>query len=205
MTGLLVFVIATFGGIVLYDAKHKAGSPTPGTPPAPNWKWKDDWDGGKPVVPVPPVTPPAPTPQPPAGTYAEAVQRSRETGTPVLAFFTADWCGWCKKMKAETMPDPRVQAALKQFIFVYVDVDREPTAGKKFGVTGLPSYVITNGREEQTKLCKGYMTPDAFVAWLGAAQQRREFAATVPFAPDRVQPTPLIVAPAQPSCPGCRR
>lgn len=36
--------------------------------------------------------------------YAKAVDMSKKSGKPIMAFFTgSDWCGWCKKLKSEVL------------------------------------------------------------------------------------------------------
>lgn len=177
--GLLVFVLAAFGGLIYYDVNHghkfekligKERSP------AQNWRWEDSWDGkGPSSVPdkVEPKTQPQPQPQVDtpgpqlvAGTYAEALQKSGEVGKPVLVFFTAEWCTWCKKMKAETMVDSKVQAALKNYVLVYVDTDKDRAPARKFGIESLPSYVITNVKEEKLKADSGFKNSETFSGWL---------------------------------------
>lgn len=179
--GLLVFVVAAFGGLVFYDIKYghkfekRFGGPAGQTQ---NWKWDDNWSGkGQPVAPPKAVTPPAPTVPPAtpapspgqqliAGSYQEGINKSGETGKPVLAFFTSDSCSWCVKMKSDTMTDSRVQAVLRNYILVYVDTDRDREAIRKFGVRALPSFVVTNHREERLKMDMGYKNADSFSSWL---------------------------------------
>jgi thiol:disulfide interchange protein len=174
--GLLVFVLAAFGGLIYYDAKHghKFEKLMGGkNRPVQNWKWEDSWDGNGPsaqpdkAAPQPKTETPAPTgPQLIAGTYTEALQKSGEFGKPVLVFFTAEWCTWCKKMKAETMVDGKVQAGLKNYILVYVDTDKDRAPARKFGIESLPSYVITNSKEEKLKADSGFKNSETFAGWL---------------------------------------
>ena len=177
LLGLLFFVVVAFGGMIFYDVKHgkkfeklfnKQDQTT-------NWKWEDDWRGQGPTAPTsptrptdptpPPVTPPA-GPQIVAGSYAEAIQKSIQTGKPVMVFFTADWCSWCKKMKSETMPNEGVQTMMKNYVFVYVDTDKDRASARKFGVESLPAYVITNSKEENLKSDSGFKNAETFTQWL---------------------------------------
>lgn len=178
LAGLLVFVIVAFGGMIFYDMKHgkKFDKLFNKQDQTTNWKWEDDWKSQGPNTPpptrptdqVPPVTPPAqPTgPQIVASSYAEAIQKSGQTGKPVLAFFTADWCTWCKKMKSETMPNEGVQTMMKNYVLVYVDTDKDRAPARKFGVESLPSYVITNSKEEKLKSDSGFKNAETFAQWL---------------------------------------
>lgn len=173
--GLLVFVLSAFGLIVFYDVNygHKFERKFGKSRQTQNWKWEDDWDSkDSPVVPTKPNHSPTPvTPIPLgqqfiAGSYQEAILKSGETGKPVLVFFTADWCNWCKKMKLETMMDSKVQSLLKNYILVYVDTDKDRSPVAKFNIESLPSYIITNSKEEKLKYENGYKNSGFFANWL---------------------------------------
>lgn len=160
----LVLTIVLFGGLVFYDMKtsNKFGLFNNG--PNTNWSWEDTWtpDDSKPN----PNLPKNDSNQIIAGDYASALKKSGELGKPVLVFFTADWCVWCKKMKSETLVDPKVLNLMKNYVFVYVDSDKDRTAIRKFNIDGLPSYVITNYKEDKLKVGSGYKTAAIFADWL---------------------------------------
>jgi len=80
--------------------------------------------------------------------------------------FGADWCHWCKKMHDETLPNAKVKAMMLNYVFVDVDADKNPEVVRKFGVSGLPSYVITNSKEEKLKFGSGFKDGDGFSGWL---------------------------------------
>jgi len=193
VVGLLLFVVLAFGGLIFYDVKygHKfeklLGKDR--TTQNDQWKWKDDWTNKDGVTPPGPdskqIAPPVDGPQLIAGSYNEALKKSGELGKPVLVFFTADWCSWCKKMKSETLPDAKVQAVMKNYVLVYVDTDKDRAPATKFGVSSLPSYAVTNYKEEKLKVDSGFKNADSFQAWLN---QPSLF--TQPKAQAPVNPTP---------------
>ena len=71
-------------------------------------------------------------------TLAEAQRESAERGRPVVAYFTASWCPPCQQMKVQTWPDARVQAAMKDFVPVRIDVDENPDVAQQYGVESIP-------------------------------------------------------------------
>lgn len=140
----------------------------------PQWQWEDSWNGnmpkdsngGKSSQVKPKNSEPSPDVQVMADNYKDALQKSSELNRPVLVFYTADWCGYCKKMKSETLPDKKVIEALKKYVLVYIDTDKDRSGIGKFNVTGLPSYVVTNAKEEKIKMNSGFMNSESFVQWL---------------------------------------
>lgn len=65
-----------------------------------------------------------------------------EKKLPLLAVFSAEWCGPCQLMIKEVYPLPEVKAELKNWITVYVDTDVYPVIGEKFKVVALPTTVL---------------------------------------------------------------
>ena len=139
-----------------------------------------------PVTP-PPATPPAPITNPTS--YQEAVQLSKQTNKKIVLMFSADWCMWCKKFKAETLPNSSVQNALKNYIFFIVDADQDKSTLSKFGVRGLPFFVITDGNENNLKSKAGMMSPEDFISFLN----------TVPSTPNPSPAPPPVNPPANPN------
>jgi thioredoxin-like negative regulator of GroEL len=62
----------------------------------------------------------------------------------VVVNFSASWCQPCKAMR------PKVEALEKESSakFVYCDVDDAPIQTDKFGVMGVPTYVVMRGGAE---------------------------------------------------------
>lgn len=84
-------------------------------------------------------------------TLEDALLRSAREKKPVLLDFRAEWCKNCKAMERTTFNDPAVVSELKNFIFVKFDAtdisDPEISAVlKKFGVSGLPAYLVVQGK-----------------------------------------------------------
>lgn len=53
------------------------------------------------------------------------------TGKPVYLFVTTDWCTFCKKMKASTFTDPKVQKLLNE-LFVAIPLNPEKPGTANF-------------------------------------------------------------------------
>ena len=74
--------------------------------------------------------------------YAAALDEGRAAKKPVFVYFTADWCGPCQGLKHTTWADPSVEAALREYVPVKVDVDRDAQVAQKYRVTGIPAYFV---------------------------------------------------------------
>lgn len=168
----LVVVGVLFGGIMFSALKNGQRFQKQES----QWKWDDSWNGNMPNTSSPKlsepnkpelnVKPSKPEVQVTAETYAEALQKSQELNRPVLVIYTANWCGYCKKMKSETLSNDKVVHAMKSYVLVYVNTDKDRSGIGKFGVTGLPSFVITNFKEDKIKMKSGFMNAESFEAWL---------------------------------------
>ncbi len=136
-----------------------------------NWEWNDNWNGNGPIEKdnKPKDKKENNTDQSiniVADNYSDALDKSGNLGKPVLVFYTAEWCKYCRKMKAETMPSPEVSEALKNYILVYVNTDIDRSGVKEFAIENLPSFVVTNYKQEKLKLSKGFMDKNSMVNWL---------------------------------------
>lgn len=168
---IIVSVTVLLSNVVMIGMKSNANAEKIKKEANANWKWEDNWNSDsdpkseeapKPVE----KKPETPKEQIVASSYREAIQKSGELGRPVFAFFTADWCGFCRKMKSETLSDKKIAEMLKDYIVVYVDTDKDRVGVNKFNVSSLPSYVITNHKEENLKFGSGHMNVENFAKWI---------------------------------------
>ena len=96
----------------------------------------------------------------------------------VLMDFTgSDWCGWCIKMKKETLDQKAfLDYAAKSLVLVEVDFPNKKSqsadlrkANKalqdKYGVQGFPTYVVIDGSGKELGRQVGYLKggPQAFI------------------------------------------
>ncbi|MGH7969374.1 MAG: thioredoxin family protein, partial [Limisphaerales bacterium] len=87
--------------------------------------------------------------------FTDALNRARAEGRPVLIDFAASWCKNCLAMDETVFPSPEVQARLKHFVFIRYDAEKPNEAPARdildrFGVMGLPTYVLLSPQEPKT-------------------------------------------------------
>jgi hypothetical protein len=105
---------------------------------------------------------------------ASAMSRARDTRRPLILEFSTQWCEPCREFQQRVLPDPGVQRALQDFVFVSYDAEVEPgqtVAGDRH-VTLFPTFMAlgSDGREALT--ASGIdmeLTPAAFLAFLDRA------------------------------------
>jgi thiol:disulfide interchange protein len=101
---------------------------------------------------------------------AEAKKESASSGKPILAYFTASWCGPCQQMKKETWADARVQAALAEWVVVKIDVDSDDQIAREFGVSAIPRVQMIDAKGEAGAARIGFTSADELLRWLRTAK-----------------------------------
>jgi thiol:disulfide interchange protein len=101
-------------------------------------------------------------------TLDEAKHESATSRKPVLAYFTASWCGPCTRMREVTWPDKRVEAALAAYVPVKIDVDQHPDLARQFEVDGIPRLQVIAPDGAVGKAHVGLILPKELADWLQA-------------------------------------
>lgn len=110
--------------------------------------------------------------------------QAREEGQPLLYYFHAQWCSWCRAYQAETLEDPDVVRVLsRDFVAVEVDLDRRRDLFSEFGGRGLPYTVVTTPEGEMMFRVTGHLAASDLVSVL-----ERAHAAVQEGEPQRLEP-----------------
>ncbi len=137
--------------------------------------------------------PAATTPTTPAAakiewvTYDVGIQRAKKENKHVVVDFTTSWCGWCKKMEAETFSDSAVIKLMNDnFVSVKVigdserklDIDgykisEEDLTRQTFGVRGFPAFAFLTAEGQSLGTLPGYRPKDQFVELLNFVKDKK--------------------------------
>jgi thioredoxin-related protein len=109
------------------------------------------------------------------------VEQAKTENKPILLDFTgSDWCGWCMKMKKESLDTPMFKHyAEKNLVLVEVDFPHGKTQpesvkkqnkelSQKYSANGFPTFVLVDKDAKELGRQGGYLEggPTAFIAKL---------------------------------------
>jgi len=93
----------------------------------------------------------------------EAKDLAASQAKPILIDFYTKWCGWCKRMDADTYADAKVGDKAKDFICVKIDAEANSATARGYNVRGFPTTLFLNSRGEVIEIVPGYLPPDKFL------------------------------------------
>jgi thiol-disulfide isomerase/thioredoxin len=80
-----------------------------------------------------------------AAGYARAVELQRQLNVPLVVYFYADWCPYCRTLDSQYLPSAPVQEYLQGVIKVRINPEQGPaelTVAKRYGVSGYPLFLV---------------------------------------------------------------
>lgn len=84
-------------------------------------------------------------------------------GKPLLIVFSAEWCGYCKKMERSTLVDAKVSALVQErFVAVHLDMDKHPRVAEALEVRALPSSVILSPEADLLGRSVGFVEAEPY-------------------------------------------
>lgn len=100
---------------------------------------------------------------------------AREAGRPMLIRFTADWCGYCRKMKSEVFSQPGIQRDLaRAFVTVELDADKNRELVQRLGIKSLPTTIILTPDMQIAERMEGYRSAEQLQVKLNRFLPRAE-------------------------------
>ncbi len=113
-----------------------------------------------------------------------ALKRVKSEDKPLVVYFYADWCGYCRQFERELLGTPKVKAFLGSALAVMINPDKgsqESDLARYYGVDGYPTFFVYGrksqrlARVERMRMIGGrpqLLTPDELVAAIKQAAAR---------------------------------
>lgn len=98
--------------------------------------------------------------------FEEAKAAAKKSNRKMLVHFTAEWCGWCKKIEGEVYVAEEFKKTAKYFVFCKIDVDKNPSLKSAYNVGGIPDIRILDADGGELGKMVGYRPLDQFMAEL---------------------------------------
>jgi thiol:disulfide interchange protein len=101
----------------------------------------------------------------------DAITAAQQKGKPILAYFTADWCGPCQQFKKDVLTDGNVKSTLEsKYVLVKIDLTQgtgeSARVAQKLGIRSIPTFITYNADGQQIDTLSGGMPAAQFNRWL---------------------------------------
>lgn len=107
-----------------------------------------------------------------AGDFESLLAEAARSKKLVMLDFWTSWCGWCKRLDAETLASPAVVTALKDVLCSSVDAESEsgrPIA-ERYKPSGFPCLVFLDADGLERDRISGFLAPAEFLIELRRIQ-----------------------------------
>jgi len=100
--------------------------------------------------------------------YRQGIEQAKESGKPVMLFFSASWCPPCKILLTTVFSDEDVARVSERFINIYVDVDEDTRTRTKYKIREIPAIFFLNSNGEMIEKFSGARTASQFIKTMNA-------------------------------------
>lgn len=98
--------------------------------------------------------------------FDEARAEAERSRRRILAYFTGQYCGWCRVMEKRTLTDAEVVELGKGFVCVKLDAEKEPRLSDELGVDAIPRSFILTSDGARVDMLAGYRPAAEYAKWL---------------------------------------
>lgn len=112
--------------------------------------------------------------------YEKALAKAKKKDQLILIDFAAKWCPPCIRLEHEVFPTKVFQAAIKNYVFLTLDVDKEENFAvmEKYGIKAFPTLVVINSEGEELARFLDFQEAHSFAQNLTQINKNRPQALT---------------------------
>lgn len=103
---------------------------------------------------------------------ASACEAAAADGALVLAVFTTETCGACRKLKRETLQSQEFLKPREPLHVAVIDADADARAARAFNVGAVPDLVLLTSDRKIVARRRGFVSPEELLRWLEEGRQR---------------------------------
>lgn len=104
--------------------------------------------------------------------FESAMQRARVENKPIFIDFYTDWCGVCKTLDREVLPDEAVVSESRNWISIKINAEKRPDVASAYGVTGYPTLVFAAKSGKPLSILPGMAPAPEFVKIMKEARAK---------------------------------
>lgn len=105
--------------------------------------------------------------------YSKGVYESAACKRPMVIVVGAKWCGYCRKLYEQTLPNPGIISLLnEQFVPVMIDADKEQELTQKLKVESMPTVIVVSPERKILRRIAGFKSPAELNAQLTPFKKR---------------------------------
>jgi TolA-binding protein len=105
--------------------------------------------------------------------YEQALKEAQLGDKLILAYLYTDWCGYCKKMEAETFTDKTVIDEMSDsYVWLKLNAETDEEGRRlqeRFNITGYPGLLLLNGEGQEMERISGFVPAGPFRERVAAA------------------------------------
>jgi thioredoxin-like negative regulator of GroEL len=101
-----------------------------------------------------------------ATSFETALEEAQIEGRLVMVDFYTSWCGWCRRLDADTYSNHEVIQRSRKMVCVKVDAEARKDVASRYAVRAFPTITFLQPDGTLIDAVRGYKTPDKFTPLL---------------------------------------
>ena len=101
--------------------------------------------------------------------FDEGLKIAKTRNCPLMVDFSAEWCGWCRKLDEDTWTNKDVILLAQRFVCVKIDCDTDRQTPARYGVRPLPTILFINTNAKIIHQVIGYKNSEDMIVEMNKA------------------------------------